>query len=76
MTIFCSAIMSLSNELVYEGALKCGSDSVATAALTLTDTQSLQDSPVWLQSALSTQPGDEVIFLNTEQVSVHDNILV
>ncbi len=72
----CSAIMRLSNELVYDGALKCGSDSIASATLTLPCTDELQDCPEWLQTALSAQPGDEVIFCNTQQARLHHFISI
>ena len=35
--------MRLSNELVYNGALKCGVESVADAKLCLTNSQALHD---------------------------------
>ncbi|XP_051883395.1 DNA replication ATP-dependent helicase/nuclease DNA2 [Pristis pectinata] len=62
-------IMSLSNTLMYEGKLVCGSEQVATATLKL---------PKWCELALDTQhaswlkdalePDNPVCFLNTEQV--------
>ncbi|XP_078060922.1 DNA replication ATP-dependent helicase/nuclease DNA2 [Mustelus asterias] len=64
-----STIMSLSNKLIYEGKLVCGSEQVATATLQLPKWSELailglQDT--WLQEAL--EPNKPVCFLNTEKV--------
>ncbi|XP_078269252.1 DNA replication ATP-dependent helicase/nuclease DNA2 [Rhinoraja longicauda] len=59
-------IMSLSNTLVYEGKLMCGSDQVATAALKLSRWCELDTHASWLKDAL--EPSHPVCFLNTEQV--------
>ncbi|XP_078421971.1 DNA replication ATP-dependent helicase/nuclease DNA2 isoform X2 [Cetorhinus maximus] len=64
-----STIMSLSNKLIYEGKLVCGSEQIATATLQLPKWSelvvlSLQDT--WLQEAL--EPNKPVCFLNTEKV--------
>ncbi|GCB79900.1 hypothetical protein scyTo_0016059, partial [Scyliorhinus torazame] len=64
-----STIMSLSNKLIYEGKLECGSEQVATAILQLPKWSELvilglQDT--WLQEAL--EPNKPVCFLNTEKV--------
>ncbi|RMY76547.1 hypothetical protein D0863_01865 [Hortaea werneckii] len=39
----CEDIMSLSNELIYSGKLRCGNDSVAKRTLSISDTAALQD---------------------------------
>ncbi|XP_067858773.1 DNA replication ATP-dependent helicase/nuclease DNA2 [Heptranchias perlo] len=64
-----STIMSLSNKLMYEGKLVCGSEQVATATLQLPKwgellTRGMQGS--WLKDAL--EPNKPVCFLNTEKV--------
>uniref|UniRef100_UPI00398EB479 DNA replication ATP-dependent helicase/nuclease DNA2 isoform X2 n=1 Tax=Pristiophorus japonicus TaxID=55135 RepID=UPI00398EB479 len=64
-----STIMSLSNRLIYNGKLVCGSEQVATATLQLPKwgelvAHSLLDS--WLKEAL--EPTKPVCFLNTEKV--------
>ncbi|XP_067908486.1 DNA replication ATP-dependent helicase/nuclease DNA2 isoform X2 [Heterodontus francisci] len=64
-----STIMSLTNKLIYEGKLVCGSEQIATATLQLPKWSeliefSLQDT--WLQDAL--EPNKPVCFLNTEKV--------
>ena len=63
----CSDIMRLSNELVYKGALRCGSEAVAEGRLVLTDNTVLQSAPTWLQEAL--KPDNRIIFLDTSKVS-------
>ncbi|XP_059803256.1 DNA replication ATP-dependent helicase/nuclease DNA2 isoform X1 [Hypanus sabinus] len=62
-------IMSLSNTLIYQGKLVCGSEQVASATLKLPKWCELAiDVPgaSWLKSAL--EPNNPVCFLNTEQV--------
>lgn len=59
-------IMSLSNTLMYEGKLMCGSDQVATAVLKLPKWCELDTHASWLRDAL--EPSHPVCFLNTEQV--------
>ena len=65
---FHSAIQRLSNELVYNGALKCGTDDIATSRLQLQATNSHWTSLAsWLLAALH---GSEVQFLDTDAVAM------
>uniref|UniRef100_V9K7U5 DNA replication ATP-dependent helicase/nuclease n=1 Tax=Callorhinchus milii TaxID=7868 RepID=V9K7U5_CALMI len=59
-----SKIMSLSNKLVYEGKLVCGSEQVAAATLQLPRWNELDSS--WLKDAL--EPRHPICFLNTAKV--------
>lgn len=73
-----SQIMSLSNSLMYEGQLECGSDRTATALLTLPFLQSVQSELsshsetdpqhdlAWIQAALL--PSNPVCFLDCSKV--------
>ncbi|XP_061229796.1 DNA replication ATP-dependent helicase/nuclease DNA2 [Neopsephotus bourkii] len=66
-----SKIMSLSNVLVYEGKLECGSEKVSNATVNLPDLIKLKldladSSKTWLKNVLD--PGTPVCFLNTEKV--------
>uniref|UniRef100_F6S4L6 DNA replication ATP-dependent helicase/nuclease n=2 Tax=Monodelphis domestica TaxID=13616 RepID=F6S4L6_MONDO len=70
-----STIMSLSNKLVYEGKLECGSDRVANAIVSLPflknvmlDLQARTDhsQTSWLKEAF--EPNNPVCFLNTEKI--------
>ncbi|XP_013379222.1 DNA replication ATP-dependent helicase/nuclease DNA2 [Lingula anatina] len=70
-----SSIMRLSNELVYEGALKCGSQDVAEARLQLSNMEDVRAElsgmmPAWLECALSPQP---VLFLDTDNISATES---
>ncbi|XP_069756973.1 DNA replication ATP-dependent helicase/nuclease DNA2 isoform X2 [Narcine bancroftii] len=67
------SIMSLSNTLMYEGKLVCGSEQVATAMLKLSNLSELATHtlyPSWLKVALD--PNNPVCFLNTEQVPAYE----
>ncbi|XP_075361450.1 DNA replication ATP-dependent helicase/nuclease DNA2 isoform X2 [Mycteria americana] len=66
-----SKIMSLSNMLVYEGKLECGSEKVSNATVNLPNLKKLKleladASKTWLQEVLD--PDTPVCFLNTEKV--------
>ncbi|KAM9817642.1 DNA replication ATP-dependent helicase/nuclease DNA2 [Neosynchiropus ocellatus] len=76
-------IMSLSNCLMYEGRLECGSERTATALLSLPDLQSVQSelsSPCgrplqdlkWIQAALL--PGNPVCFLDCSLVPALESV--
>nr|XP_042712882.1 DNA replication ATP-dependent helicase/nuclease DNA2 isoform X3 [Chrysemys picta bellii] len=69
-----SKIMSLSNKLVYEGKLECGSEKVSKATVILPNLKNLtlelelfaDSSETWLKETL--EPNNPVCFLNTEKV--------
>ncbi|XP_037256405.1 DNA replication ATP-dependent helicase/nuclease DNA2 isoform X1 [Falco biarmicus] len=66
-----SKIMSLSNMLVYEGKLECGSEKVSNATANLPNLKKLKlelvdASKTWLKEVLD--PDTPVCFLNTEKV--------
>ncbi|XP_032047006.1 DNA replication ATP-dependent helicase/nuclease DNA2 [Aythya fuligula] len=66
-----SKIMSLSNMLVYEGKLECGSEKVSNATVNLPNLKKLKleladTSKTWLEEVL--EPDKPVCFLNTEKV--------
>uniref|UniRef100_F7FDD9 DNA replication ATP-dependent helicase/nuclease DNA2 n=1 Tax=Ornithorhynchus anatinus TaxID=9258 RepID=F7FDD9_ORNAN len=70
-----SKIMSLSNKLVYEGKLECGSEKVAKAIVTLPKFQDVKlnlelyadySETLWLKGVF--EPNNSVCFLNTEKV--------
>uniref|UniRef100_A0A8C3NI57 DNA replication ATP-dependent helicase/nuclease n=1 Tax=Geospiza parvula TaxID=87175 RepID=A0A8C3NI57_GEOPR len=66
-----SKIMSLSNMLVYEGKLECGSEKVSNATVNLPNLKKLKldlgdASKSWLKEVLD--PDTPVCFLNTEKV--------
>ena len=68
--------MYLSNQLVYSGCLKCGSDAVAKRVLQLPNrhninTQILEASP-WLTEVVDSSLTKSVVFLDTEQVSLYE----
>lgn len=63
--------MSLSNKLVYEGKLECGSEKVSNATANLPNLKMLKleladASKIWLKEVL--EPDKPVCFLNTEKV--------
>uniref|UniRef100_A0A8B9SDU7 DNA replication ATP-dependent helicase/nuclease DNA2 n=1 Tax=Apteryx owenii TaxID=8824 RepID=A0A8B9SDU7_APTOW len=65
-----SKIMSLSNTLVYEGKLECGSEKVSKATVNLPNLKQLKlvladFSKTWLKEVL--EPDTPVCFLNTEK---------
>ncbi|KAM9232983.1 DNA replication ATP-dependent helicase/nuclease DNA2 [Leptosomus discolor] len=64
-----SKIMSLSNMLVYEGKLECGSEKVSNATVNLPNLKKLElelADASWLKEVLD--PDTPVCFLNTEKV--------
>lgn len=66
-----SKIMSLSNTLVYDGKLECGSERVSSAVAVLPKLEELKlkweyPSEAWLKETLD--PNNPVCFLNTEKV--------
>ncbi|XP_026528506.1 DNA replication ATP-dependent helicase/nuclease DNA2 [Notechis scutatus] len=65
-----SKIMSLSNKLVYDGKLECGSEKVSKAIIDLPNLKKLKleesFSETWLKETLD--PNNPVCFLNTEKV--------
>ncbi|XP_019394042.1 PREDICTED: DNA replication ATP-dependent helicase/nuclease DNA2 isoform X1 [Crocodylus porosus] len=75
-----SKIMSLSNKLVYEGKLECGSEKVSKATVNLPDLKNLNlklelftgSSETWLKEVL--EPNNSVCFLNTEKVPAPEHV--
>lgn len=73
--------MSLSNTLMYEGKLECGSERTASAVLQLATRDSVErdlelfigqeEYMAWIQEAL--QPLNPVCFLDTTKVSPDDH---
>ncbi|XP_015269363.1 PREDICTED: DNA replication ATP-dependent helicase/nuclease DNA2 [Gekko japonicus] len=65
-----SKIMSLSNKLMYDGKLECGSERVSKAVADLPNLKGLKleqlPSETWLKETLD--PNNAVCFLNTEKV--------
>ncbi|GFQ74029.1 hypothetical protein TNCT_473341 [Trichonephila clavata] len=62
-------IMRFCNELTYNGALQCGSETVAQSVLKL-DISSIRNStPGWVLQALQVDLQKSVIFINTEKVN-------
>ncbi|KAL8186954.1 UNVERIFIED_CONTAM: Tripartite DNA replication factor [Gekko kuhli] len=65
-----SKIMSLSNKLMYDGKLECGSERVSKAVADLPNLKGLKleqhSSETWLKETLD--PNNAVCFLNTEKV--------
>lgn len=63
--------MSLSNKLVYDGKLECGSEKVSRAIIDLPNLKKLKleesSSEMWLKETLD--PNNPVCFLNTEKVT-------
>lgn len=67
-------IMRLSNELVYSGALKCGSAAIADSRLRLPNlAQVLPECPRWLQEVMSEQGDRDVQFLDTGCVGANSS---
>ncbi|XP_064619573.1 DNA replication ATP-dependent helicase/nuclease DNA2-like [Lineus longissimus] len=67
------SIMELSNQLVYDGILKCGSESVASSCLRLQTDEFMNQVRLpptceWIKASLDPSPGKEVLFLDTTQV--------
>lgn len=68
-----SKIMSLSNKLIYDGKLECGSERVSKAVADLPNLKGLKleqeySSEMWLKETLD--PNNPVCFLNTEKVPI------
>ncbi|KAK3590495.1 hypothetical protein CHS0354_015484 [Potamilus streckersoni] len=64
-------IMNLSNKLVYNGCLKCGSVTVETQTLSLPRRESIQqdlDKCPWLKHVTDTELEKAVVFLDTERI--------
>ncbi|BFZ18502.1 hypothetical protein BsWGS_21541 [Bradybaena similaris] len=61
-------IMELSNSLVYEGKLQCGSSSVAEQCYQLNGSV-LQNCPSWMVDALSCSLEGSVVFVDTGKIS-------
>ncbi|XP_060065451.1 DNA replication ATP-dependent helicase/nuclease DNA2-like [Ylistrum balloti] len=72
-----SAIMSISNTLVYGGALRCGNEMVANSELVIPDPVSLQqviDKHGWLKPVLLDNPDYKAaIFLNTSNIPARES---
>ncbi|XP_051504000.1 LOW QUALITY PROTEIN: DNA replication ATP-dependent helicase/nuclease DNA2 [Myxocyprinus asiaticus] len=76
------AIMSLSNALMYEGRLECGSERTASAVLQLPSRVQVEKEleldvcrpqySVWIQAAL--EPKDPVCFLDTSEVPAPETV--
>ncbi|KAK3554178.1 hypothetical protein QTP70_019104, partial [Hemibagrus guttatus] len=75
-----SMIMSLSNALMYEGRLECGSERTASAQLQLPHQDELEKElyvcqpqyTAWVHAALD--PQKSVCFLDTSQVPAHETV--
>ncbi|KAK3084107.1 hypothetical protein FSP39_008260 [Pinctada imbricata] len=68
-------IMYLSNTLVYNGALRCGSDEVANHRLIFPDPQCVAkvlDEEPWLAPVLGVEPYKAAVFINTEHIQAHE----
>ncbi|GAV29289.1 hypothetical protein PMKS-002771 [Pichia membranifaciens] len=63
----CSDIMSLSNELIYDGRLKCGSEEVASKMLKIPYLDSLPIDGTCIKDILD--PSRRVIFVNEDAIS-------
>lgn len=63
----CSDIMSLSNELIYDGRLKCGSEVIANQTLMMPSFNSLPISSTFIQDIL--RPERKVVFVNEDNIS-------
>ncbi|XP_064125709.1 DNA replication ATP-dependent helicase/nuclease DNA2 isoform X2 [Loxodonta africana] len=76
-----SKIMSLSNKLIYEGKLECGSDKVANAVINLPNFKNVKlelefyadysENP-WLRGVF--EPNNPVCFLNTNKVPAPEQV--
>lgn len=77
-----SAIMSLSNALMYEGRLECGSERTASAVLQLPSRAQVEKEldlyvcepqySAWVQAAL--EPNNPVCFLDTSEVPAQETV--
>lgn len=63
------AIMALSNALVYDGRLACGSEAIARSTLALD--QRAYDGPAWLVRVLA--PDVQVAFVDTDAIGAHES---
>ncbi|KAJ8311783.1 hypothetical protein KUTeg_010664 [Tegillarca granosa] len=64
-------IMSLSNKLVYNGALQCGSDKVANGQLHLShsdQTEKIYKDKPWIKDLFMSEPYKAAILLDTDKV--------
>ncbi|XP_072032876.1 DNA replication ATP-dependent helicase/nuclease DNA2-like [Amphiura filiformis] len=68
-----SAIMDISNALVYDGKLQCGNESIAKGTLDIPHWDRLQQNfpEKWFLQVLN--PSNTVTFLNTDKVEKHSN---
>ncbi|XP_010604064.1 DNA replication ATP-dependent helicase/nuclease DNA2 isoform X4 [Fukomys damarensis] len=76
-----SKIMSLSNELTYEGKLECGSERVASGVITLPNFKDVKlelelyadySDSLWLNGVF--EPNNPVCFLNTDKVPAPEQV--
>lgn len=58
-------IMTLANELTYDGKLRTGNETVSNATYNLTDKSIINKSAKWVQLILSNELNESVIMLNT-----------
>lgn len=63
----CSDIMSLSNELIYNGRLRCGSEVIANQMLKMPSFDTLPISGTFIQDIL--KPERKVVFVNEDDIS-------
>lgn len=71
----CEDIMVLSNKLIYEGKLKCGTEEISNQSLNIPNKEAIESwkpesiskENDWLETVLSLN--NKVIFLNTDQIS-------
>lgn len=67
----CADIMSLSNELIYDGRLKCGSEVVAAQKLIIPNITELPIAGTYVERLL--EPERRVIFVNEDEVpTIHE----
>ncbi|GIY75202.1 hypothetical protein CDAR_188821 [Caerostris darwini] len=67
-------IMRHCNHLTYAGALKCGSEKIAEAVLSLDTLKCIDNlTPDWVIDALQTDLKKSVIFINTDKVNICDS---
>lgn len=65
----CDQIMSLSNQLIYNHRLVCGTQEVATRTMPIDIPAEFQSRlKPWLRTALD--PSTQVVFLDTDQVRI------
>lgn len=68
----CSDVMTVSNTLIYEGRLKCGSEQVASQSLVLPYPERVEsvDSDDWMKAVLD--PERKVVFLDHDKVPARE----